>query len=58
MAPRDLTGYSPALRAPIGRQHWAGTETATEWSGYMDGALQSGERAAAEVLAALGIHAA
>lgn len=38
------------LRKPIGRLHFAGTETATEWFGYMDGALQSGERAAAEVL--------
>jgi monoamine oxidase len=32
---------------------WAGAETATVWSGYMDGAVQSGERAAAEALAAL-----
>ncbi|MEX2449135.1 MAG: FAD-dependent oxidoreductase [Solirubrobacterales bacterium] len=31
-----------------------GTETATVWSGYMEGALQAGERAAAEVLAASG----
>ena len=36
----------PALREPIGPMHWAGTETATSWNGYMDGALQSGERAA------------
>jgi monoamine oxidase len=35
---------------PIGRIHWAGAETATVWTGYMDGAVQSGERAAAEVL--------
>ncbi len=48
------TMYGEALRAPIGRLHWAGTETATVWNGYMDGAVQSGERAAAEVLAALG----
>jgi monoamine oxidase len=33
--------------------HWAGTETATYWSGYMDGAVSSGQRAAAEVLAKL-----
>lgn len=46
------TQYGPALRAPIGRIHWAGAETATVWSGYMDGALQSGARAASEVLAA------
>jgi monoamine oxidase len=47
------TEYGRALRAPIGRLHWAGAETATRWSGYMDGAVQSGERAAAEALAAL-----
>jgi monoamine oxidase len=57
MPPGVWSAFGPALRASIGRLHWAGTETATEWSGYMDGALQSGERAAAEVLAALGIHA-
>jgi monoamine oxidase len=33
--------------------YWAGTETATEWSGYMDGAVQSGERAAKEALAGI-----
>ncbi|HET8881374.1 MAG TPA: FAD-dependent oxidoreductase [Solimonas sp.] len=45
--------YGEALRAPIGRLHWAGTETATIWNGYLDGALRSGERAAQEVMAAL-----
>ena len=49
--PGVLSVYGPALRTPIGRIHWAGTETATVWNGYMDGALQSGERAAAEILA-------
>jgi monoamine oxidase len=44
------TQYGPALRASIGHIHWAGAETATVWSGYMDGAVQSGERAAAEIL--------
>jgi monoamine oxidase len=48
------TEYGRALRAPIGPLHWAGAETATVWSGYMDGAVRSGERAAAEALAALG----
>jgi monoamine oxidase len=47
------TEYGRALREPIGPIHWAGAETATVWNGYMDGAVQSGERAAAEVLAAL-----
>lgn len=53
LPPGVLTAYGEALRAPIGRLHWAGTETATEWNGYMDGALQAGERAAQEALAAL-----
>jgi monoamine oxidase len=47
------TEYGPALRPPIGRIHWAGAETATVWCGYMDGAVRSGERAAAEALAGL-----
>ncbi len=45
------TGYGEALRKPVGRIHWAGTETAEVWNGYMDGAVRSGERAASEVLA-------
>jgi monoamine oxidase len=51
--PGLLTAYGPALRPPVGRIHWAGTETSTYWNGYMDGAVRSGERAAAEVLAEL-----
>jgi monoamine oxidase len=51
--PGIWTRYGHALREPAGPVHWAGSETATTWSGYMDGAVQSGERAAAEVLAAL-----
>jgi len=49
--PGGWTACGPALREPAGRVHWAGTETATAWSGYMEGALQAGERVAAEVLA-------
>jgi monoamine oxidase len=52
--PGGWTSYGRALREPVGRLHWAGTETATVWSSHMDGAVRSGERAAAEVLAALG----
>ena len=43
----------PRCRQPVGRIHWAGTETSTYWNGYMDGAVRSGERAAQEVLAGL-----
>ena len=48
--PGVLVGYRDALRASVDRLHWAGTETATEWNGYMDGAIQSGYRAASEAL--------
>jgi monoamine oxidase len=51
-SPGTLLDFGPALRAPVERIHWAGTETATYWNGYMDGAVRAGERAAAEVLAA------
>ncbi len=51
--PGTLVPHGPAVRRPHGRVHWAGTETATYWSGYMDGAVSSGQRAAAEVLAKL-----
>jgi monoamine oxidase len=47
------TRYAQALSEPIGRIHWAGTETADVWNGYMDGAVRSGERAAEEALTAL-----
>jgi monoamine oxidase len=53
MAPGTLIDYGETLRAPLGKIHWAGTETSNYWCGYMDGAVRSGERAAAEVLAAL-----
>ena len=44
------TSYGSAFRAPCGRIHWAGTETASEWHGYMEGAIRSGDRAAREML--------
>jgi monoamine oxidase len=47
--PGTLVNYGHALRAPVGRIHWAGTETSDFWQGYMDGAVRSGERAADEV---------
>jgi len=48
--PGVLVAHGPALRRPVGRIHWAGTETSTYWNGYMDGAVRSGERAAREIL--------
>ncbi len=59
--PWSLGGYSshrgigawdsaPDLFAPVGPLHFAGTETATEWRGFMEGALQSGDRVAREII--------
>ena len=47
--PGVWTDFGAALRAPVGRIHWAGTETSEVFTGYMDGAVRSGERAATEV---------
>jgi monoamine oxidase len=49
--PGALTSWGPALRRPVGRIHWASSERATEMHGLMEGAVRSGERAAAEILA-------
>jgi len=49
MPPGAWISYGAALREPVGRIHWAGTESATCWAGYVEGALQAGERAAAEI---------
>jgi monoamine oxidase len=53
MTPGTWSQLGPALREPVGPIHWAGTETATVWNGYMDGAIRSGEDAATAVLADL-----
>jgi monoamine oxidase len=42
-------GMTPYQREE-GALHWAGTETAAEWPGYMEGAIEAGERAASEVI--------
>ena len=50
LPPGILTRFGPLIRQPFGRVHWAGTETATTSHGAIDGAVRSGERAAAEIL--------
>ncbi|MGV9801337.1 flavin monoamine oxidase family protein [Mycobacterium sp. NPDC003449] len=45
-----LTSARELLKAPVGRLRWAGVETADEWIGFMDGAVQAGQRAAREVI--------
>jgi monoamine oxidase len=53
LGPGTWTSYGSLLREPEGPVHWAGAETSAIWNGYMDGAVRSGERAAAELDAAL-----
>jgi monoamine oxidase len=48
--PGMLLDHGPALQESVGRIYWAGAETSPEWSGYMEGAVESGERAAREAL--------
>jgi monoamine oxidase len=54
MLPLVMTRYGEALREPVGCIHWAGTETAKLWTGYVEGAIRSGQRAAQEVASTLG----
>lgn len=53
VAPKAWTTFGSLLREPVGRVHWAGTETADETSGTMNGAILSGRRAAEEAAARL-----
>jgi len=47
--PGSWTAYGPWLHKPVDGIHWAGTETADKWTGFLDGAIRSGQRAADEV---------
>ena len=51
--PGSWTGYGEWLRQPVDTIFWAGTETSDVWTGFLDGAVRSGQRAAAEVHARL-----
>jgi monoamine oxidase len=53
LPPGVLIDYGEAIRRPMGRVHWAGTETATEWAASIEGAVRSGTSAARDVLALL-----
>ena len=50
MGPCGLLHFGAALSEPIGPIKWAATETANAWSGYMEGAVEAGHRAAREAL--------
>ncbi|GFR64874.1 amine oxidase [Elysia marginata] len=50
LSPGGMDVFTATVRKPEGRLHFAGTETATVWSGYMSGAVQAGEASALAVL--------
>lgn len=49
-APGVLTSYGEWMGRAFGRVHWAGAEFSPYWNGFMDGAVRSGQDAAAELL--------
>lgn len=52
MKPGILFNFGEAIREPFQNIHWAGTETATEFMGYYEGALESANRVTKEILEA------
>ncbi|MBX3147940.1 MAG: FAD-dependent oxidoreductase [Gemmatimonadales bacterium] len=50
LAPGATALFKSAVRDPIGPLHWAGTETSPEWPTFIEGAIRSGERAAAAIV--------
>lgn len=50
LPPGGWTRFGHAIREPVGPIHWASAETGTRWVNYMDGAVESGQRAAQEIL--------
>ena len=53
MRPGGWRQAGAALREPVGAVHWASAESALTWNGYVEGAIESGERVARDVLALL-----
>ncbi|MGO2519265.1 MAG: flavin monoamine oxidase family protein [Microbacterium sp.] len=55
--PGTVLPYARYLTEPIGPIRWAGTETSDRWSGFLDGAVRSGERSARDAHATLALTA-
>ncbi|MQA12315.1 MAG: FAD-dependent oxidoreductase [Pseudonocardiaceae bacterium] len=51
--PRQLTRYLPAQQRSEGVLHFAGSDYANVWGGFIDGAIESGLRVARQVVAEL-----
>ena len=54
--PGQYTTLAGRVAAPVGNLFFAGEHTSEEFNGYMEGAAESGERAAKEVLAKIGVR--
>jgi cytochrome c2 len=54
LRPGQMTKYLAALREPEGVVHLAGGDFALGWRGFIDGAIESGNAVAHEVIARLG----
>lgn len=52
--PQALSLWGQSLREPHQGIYWAGTETATEFNGYFEGAVRAGKRAAEQLLSDMG----
>jgi monoamine oxidase len=53
--PGQVTAHWQVLREPCGPIWLAGEHTAT-WTGYLEGAVESGERAANQIVTAAPLH--
>lgn len=50
LGPGILSKYGGIMRESFGSIHFASTELAYEWKGYLEGAITSGKRAAEEII--------
>jgi monoamine oxidase len=54
MRPGGWQRVNVAFREPVGRIHWASSESAHVWNGYVEGAIEAGERVAGDIGLLLG----
>lgn len=51
--PPGTSSFVHSINMSVGRIHWAGSEASSQWTGTLEGAVDAGERAAAEVITLL-----
>ena len=49
LSPGAWSRYGPVWQQPHGRVVWAGTEAASRWPGYFEGAIEAGLAASEQV---------